>query len=65
MKMLGKSAFVMLSPWKPHTYYLVGHGNLINKLYMMVIPTNTFSLKMGKRPLYYLYHFNKLIRIEI
>jgi len=32
---------------------------------MMAIPTNTFSLQMGKRPLYYLYHLKKLIRIEI
>jgi len=38
---------------------------LINKLYMMAIPTNTFSSKMGKRELYYLYHLKKLIRIEI
>jgi len=63
--MLGKSAFVMLSPWKPHTYYLVGHGNLINKPFMIATPTSFPFSFMGRKLPNHLYHLRKLTMIKI
>jgi len=39
----------MLFQWKLHMFFWVGHGNLIEKFYMMALPINFLLTSMDTR----------------